>query len=133
RTNPWSGKAPPAAGTYRVIGTSAADKAWSDITSVTVTALGAGITVSISPEVASVQEEGTVAFTASVTGAPIGQSDVMWSVLEADGGTVDSSGNYVAPATEGTYHVMATSIADPSRSDTATVTVTSASSIAVSI
>src|SRR5262249_60059290 len=60
-------------------------------------------------------------------------TDVFWSVSEADGGTVDSSGNYTAPATEGTYHVVAVSVADTSQSATATVTVTSASSIAVSI
>ena len=133
-TNTWSGQAPPAAGTYRVIGTSAADKAWSDLGTPTVTALGAGITVSISPEVASVQVEGMVAFTATVTGTTNGQSaDVFWSVPEAEGGTVDSSGDYTAPDTEGTYHVVATSVADPSQSATATLTVTSAPSIVVSI
>jgi len=36
---------------------------------------------------------------------------------------VDSSGRYTAPATAGTYHVIATSVADPSARDTASVTV----------
>ncbi len=43
---------------------------------------------------------------------------------EAVGGTVDASGQYIAPGNAGTFHVVATSAADPSRSAEATVSVT---------
>src|SRR5262249_18643120 len=63
-------------------------------------------------------------FTATVSGTCCGQSTgVTWSVQEAGGGTVDSSGRYTAPATLGTYHVVATSVADPSKNAAATVSV----------
>jgi hypothetical protein len=48
---------------------------------------------------------------------------VTWSVQEQSGGTIDSSGVYTAPATEGTYRVIATSQADSTKTATATVTV----------
>jgi plastocyanin len=40
------------------------------------------------------------------------------------GGSVSASGVYTAPATGGTYHVVAASQADPSKTQSATVTVT---------
>jgi hypothetical protein len=33
---------------------------------------------------------------------------VEWKVQQTDGGQVDQQGNYVAPAAEGEYHVVAT-------------------------
>lgn len=45
---------------------------------------------------------------------------------EAGGGTITPTGLYTAPATAGTFHVVATSVADPTKSATATVTVTPA-------
>jgi hypothetical protein len=35
---------------------------------------------------------------------------VAWAVEEAHGGTIDANGNYTAPSTEGTYHVVATTL-----------------------
>ena len=57
----------------------------------------------------------TFTFSATVTGASSGQSSgVTWAVQEgAAGGTIDANGKYTAPETEGTYHVVATSVADP--------------------
>ena len=82
------------------------------------------IAVSISPHATSVQPSATTTFTASVTGTTGGQSTaVTWSVQENGGGTVNASGLYTAPATAGTYHVVATSAADTGKSDTATVSV----------
>ena len=47
-----------------------------------------------------------------------------WSVLEgASGGTITAGGVYTAPRTAGTYHVVATSAADGSRTASAAVTV----------
>ena len=67
---------------------------------------------------------GTTTFTASVVGPS--NTAVNWSVQEgASGGTITSGGLYTAPATHGTYHVVATSAADATRTATATLTVTS--------
>src|SRR5216684_484858 len=130
-----SGKytAPAKTGTFHVVATSVADTPMSDAAIVTVTSTTV-VAVSVSPHVASVLKGGAVPFTATVTGTSAGQSTaVTWSVQEAAGGTVDSSGYYVAPGTTGTYHVVATSVADTSKKDTATVTVTTTPVIVVSI
>jgi hypothetical protein len=83
-----------------------------------------GLAITLSPRVATVAAHGTVAFSAAVAGAAAGQSEeVSWKVEEAGGGSVDSSGKYTAGGAAGTYHVVATSVADASRSDAATVTV----------
>jgi hypothetical protein len=61
-------------------------------------------------------------FTALVTGTPVGT--VTWSIAEGtSGGIIDPSGTYTAPATPGTYHIMATSTADATASATAVVPV----------
>lgn len=80
-----------------------------------------GVTVSISPTSASIATGGTQPFSATVTGTT--NSAVTWS---ANGGSVSSSGLYTAPGTPGTYTVTATSVADSTKSATATVNVTSA-------
>ncbi|HQR30207.1 MAG TPA: cellulase family glycosylhydrolase [Anaeromyxobacteraceae bacterium] len=52
-----------------------------------------------------------------------------WTVQEgAAGGAVSSTGTYTAPSTPGTYHVVATSVADGTRQDVAAVTVATAAS-----
>jgi hypothetical protein len=118
--------APATPGAYHVVATSHADPAKSNSAVVTVTspATGPTIAVSVSPKTASVTMGGTLTFTATVTGTTAGQSTaVIWSVQEAGGGTVDSSGKYTAPPTAGTYHVVATAQADSSKSQAAAVTV----------
>ena len=47
-----------------------------------------------------------------------------FSVVEADGGTIDADGTYRAPAKAGTYHVVAKLVSNPSITDTSAVTVT---------
>ena len=79
------------------------------------------INVSISPTTATVKVGMTQTFTASVTGTS--NTAVSWSVAEAGGGSINSSGVYTAPSTPGTYTVMATSQRDTRRSASATVTV----------
>jgi hypothetical protein len=59
-------------------------------------------------------------FTATVTGTT--NPAVTWSVQEQAGGTV-AAGLYTAPWVNGTYHVVAKSVADPTKSATATVAV----------
>ena len=95
---------------------------------------GANITVTISPTEAQVVSGQAHDFAATVSGS--GDTDVTWSVAEgsaggkmvnrgaqAQGGTVSDMAVYVAPSTAGTYHVLATSKADTSKSATAQVTV----------
>lgn len=85
-----------------------------------------GIAVAISPMIASAAPGGTVAFDATVTGTA--DTNVTWSVEEgAAGGTVSASGLYTAPATDGSYHVLVASAANPGKTASATVTVSAAS------
>jgi len=85
---------------------------------------GQAVVVAVSPPEATVVAGGSQPFSAAVTGTVA--SGVSWSVQEgAPGGTVSVSGLYGAPASAGTFHVVATSVADPAVRGTATVTVTS--------
>jgi hypothetical protein len=60
-------------------------------------------------------------FSASFSGNP----PITWTVAEgAAGGTIDTAGNYTAPNTPGTFHVVATNTNDPTQTASATVTVT---------
>jgi hypothetical protein len=78
--------------------------------------------VQVQPASVEVGPSDAVQFGLSVT-QPQGQL-VVWSVDEPEGGSIDAQGNYTAPATEGTYHVRATSVAQPTLSGEAAVTVT---------
>jgi chitinase len=73
-------------------------------------------------------------FAATVTGAPT--SEVTWKVEEGDNageiktrgayakeGDISLYATYTAPKTPGTYHLVATSTADPSKSASAEITV----------
>jgi hypothetical protein len=80
------------------------------------------VVVAISPPALSMFTGRSQQFTANVTGA--NDPTVIWSVAETNGGSINSSGFYVAPSSGGTFHVVATSAADPSKRATAAVTVT---------
>jgi chitinase len=95
---------------------------------------GANVTITISPKEAQVVAGEAHDFSATVIGS--GDTDVTWSVQEgsaggrvvnrgakAEGGAVASMAVYVAPSTPGTYHLLATSNADKSKSDMAEVLV----------
>ena len=83
------------------------------------------VAVSVSPPSATIVVGGTQTFTASVTNTT--NTAVTWSVQGgAANGSIDAGGTYTAPGTPGTFTVVATSIADPTRSGTATVTVQAA-------
>jgi hypothetical protein len=115
--------APATAGTYHVVATSVADTSKKDTATVTVTP-PAPIAVAVSPHTVSVQPGATTTFTATASGTTGSQSTaVTWSVQESGGGTVSAAGVYTAPAAAGTYHVVATSVADTSKADSATVSV----------
>lgn len=77
------------------------------------------VDVSIKPTSVRLPAGSKQQFSATVEGAS--NTAVTWSCT---GGTITSTGLYTAPATAGTYKVTAASQAEPSRTATATVTVT---------
>jgi hypothetical protein len=79
------------------------------------------VAVTLSPVAVTLAPSASQQFVATVTGTS--NLAVTWSVDENGGGVVSSSGHYDAPAATGSYHVRATSDADPSQSAAALVTV----------
>jgi hypothetical protein len=117
--------APAQTGTHTVTATSVADTTESAKATVTVTAAPV-VSVSLSPTSASVAVGATSQFTATVQNTT--NTSVTWSVDTIAGGnatvgTVNSSGLYTAPITAGSHTVTATSVADTTKSASATVTV----------
>ena len=111
------------AGTGTVTATSVEDTTKSATAQVTVTSSGGGggggVSVSLTPATASVSVGGTQQFTANVTGS---SSGVTWTVTGAVG-TVDANGMFTATKA-GMGVVKVTSVSDPTKSATATVSVT---------
>jgi len=125
--------APNAGATCHVVATSQADVSKSASASVTVSPPQV-IAVAVSPATTSVLTGGSVTFSATVSGTTAGQSAaVTWSVPSGAGTINASTGAYVAPATAGTYVVTARSVADTSRTGTASVTVSAPPPPAVAI
>jgi hypothetical protein len=115
--------APAAAATCHVVATSHADPTRTARATVTVTAPPPVVTVSVTPGSTSAFACETASFSATVTGTS--NTAVTWSVAEAGGGTISAAGVYTAPATDGTYHVVATSVAASTSTASAAVVVTS--------
>jgi hypothetical protein len=113
--------APSTAGLFTVVATSVADSSKSDSGTVKVTVNPPLALVGVSPKSAGVMVNGTVQFTAAV--GDVNNQAVTWS---ASGGTVSPTGSYTAPSAPGTFTVTATSVADNTRTDYASVTVTTA-------
>jgi len=126
--------APQVEGIYHVLATSVANTSKSARATVFVSVRGGNgtpIAVSVSPTSAQVQAGATQTFTAVVTNSA--DQRVTWSVVESGGGSITSAGVYTAPATAGTYHVVATSVADSRRSATAEVVVLATNPVSVSV
>src|SRR5512140_2163270 len=71
------------------------------------------VSVVVAPASAALARGGTQAFSATVTAAS--DTSETWSVAEgAAAGSITAAGVYSAPSTAGTFHVVATSVADPS-------------------
>jgi len=83
---------------------------------------GIKVLVVIDPPAWNMSINETKQFTGYSTG--VFDSTVTWSVQESGGGTITTGGLYTAPATAGTYHVVARSNEDSSASQKATVVVT---------
>jgi hypothetical protein len=121
--------APNATGNHTVTATSVADSTKKASATVTVTA-PTPVAVSISPSGATLTTGGTQQFSATVTGTTT--TGVKWSVDDIAGGnsttgTISSAGLYSAPSAAGSHKVTATSVADPSKSASATVSVVASS------
>ena len=99
------------------------------------TKAAANVGITIYPTEAKVVAGKSVDFAATITGTPT--SDVTWKVEEGDNageiktrgayskeGEISLYSTYTAPKTPGTYHLVATSTADTTKSATAEITVT---------
>jgi hypothetical protein len=126
----------PTPATVTVKATSAADASKSGSASVVIQ-LASAISVNVTPSTAQVAGGGSAHFSATVTGTT--NTAVIWSVSGvgcsgAACGTISAGGLYTAPTTvpsPPSVIVKATSVAAPSQSDTATVSLTSAPTITV--
>jgi hypothetical protein len=122
----------PSPATVTVKAISVADTSVTASVTVTITAPAAPppVSVDVQPATASVQTGATQHFTATVSNAT--DTTVTWSVsgtgcAGAACGTINASGDYTAPGavpSPATVTVTATSVEDPTKSDTATVTIT---------
>ena len=133
--------APMAGGVGRVTAQSVADPAFSASATVAVagstsgsggssplggsgSSSGSVTAVIVSPSAASSATGGTLPFTAKVQGTTT-NTNVTWT---AELGTITSAGQYTAPSKAGTDVVTATSVADSTKSASATVKVTAQAS-----
>jgi hypothetical protein len=126
----------PTPASVSVQATSAAD---SSKNSVVLVMISSGISVSVAPQTMQVELGASRPFTATVNSAGNPNRSVTWVISSgacpgAACGTVDSSGMYTAPQVlfaPTTVSLTAISVADPSKSGTGTITVTSLFSLAV--
>ncbi len=119
--------APANAGTYHVKATSAADSSKSATATVTV---NNAVNVTINPSSATIPVGGSATFTATVTGTS--NTDVSWCVVESNQApllglnTVSFSATNASATPGSIYHFKATSVADPTKSAIAVITITAA-------
>ena len=118
-------KAPSATGTHTVTATSAADPTKSSSATITV---AAQVSIAISPTTSSLQGGAQQLFVAIISGTS--NTVVTWS---ASAGTIASNGTYTAPSAAGNYTVTAVSVADPTKSASAAVSVSVPQAIAVRV
>jgi len=119
----------PAGGTVQVTATSHADSSKSGTVRATISS---DISVSLSPGTSNVELGSTQSFHASITSNGRPDPTIRWSVSGSacpnSCGTIDGGGKYTAPQdlpNAANVTVTATSVADPSRQNSASVTVTS--------
>src|SRR5579871_130764 len=82
----------------------------------------APVAIGLTPGTAALTVGQSQPFAATVTNSS--NTAVRWSIQEAAGGTITASGVYTAPMKSGTYHVIATSVADPTKTASAAITAT---------
>jgi hypothetical protein len=88
--------------------------------------------ISVYPVSLTIVAEAQQTFTAFGVRDP---SDLSWSIVEGDdvGGTVDSTGNYTAPSSAGSYHLKVALNSDPSVSTLVPIIVTMNDAVSVSV
>jgi hypothetical protein len=126
----------PSPASVSVQATSVADPSKSSTVVVTIQS---DVSVTISPDTAPVELGAAQPFAATVNSAGNPNRSVLWSLSGAACGaglcgSVDPSGNYTAPQilpASASVSLMATSVADPSKSVAAAITITSTFSLAV--
>ncbi len=119
----------PSGGTVQVTATSHADSSKSGAASVSVSS---DVSISLSPNVASVELGAKQTIQASIHSQGLPDPAIRWSVAGPSCpnscGTVDANGAYTAPQilpTSAAVNLTATSISDPSKQSTASLTITS--------
>jgi hypothetical protein len=81
------------------------------------------VTLQLTPGTSSLVVGGSQTFSATVSNST--NTGVLWSVQEgAAGGSISASGVYTAPLKAGSYHVVATSMADATATASASITAT---------
>ncbi|MDE3246602.1 MAG: Ig-like domain-containing protein, partial [Acidobacteriota bacterium] len=120
--------APAAAGAFTVRATSDADATKSGTANITVTA-PTGITIALSPTAPNLGVGGMVVFSATVTGSS--NQNATWTVISGSAaGSIpagpSATATFTAGSTAGSCQVKATSMADPTKTATAMVTITAA-------
>ncbi len=117
--------APNDSGTFHIMATSAADPTQHAVVTVSVNF----VMLEVSPGYGDMEPGTSYQFSGSVTGSV--NKEILWTVMEgAVGGTITSSGLYTAPMSEGVFHLVAASAANPLITFTAHVSV---SNLAVAI
>jgi hypothetical protein len=111
------------AGAFHVIATSRANPAASGAAAVTVPMPQ----ITIDPVAVTLRPDGMRTFAATVS--RLTNTGVNFTIQEPAGGLVNSVGLYTAPTATGFYHVVATSADETTVSASATVTVTTSSSV----
>jgi hypothetical protein len=109
--------------TLKAVATDALNQSASASLMVTVSNTVPVISVSVSPLTASLVASQTLQFTPAVTGTT--NQQVTWSIVPAGMGSISAAGLYTAPASIVTQQIVtirATSVADPTKSASATVT-----------
>ncbi len=79
------------------------------------------ISITLSPSEITIFDATDAQFSATVLGSD--NTDVKWSLLEKVSGLLDDNGLFTAPSNAGVYHVRVASVADSTKTATATVKV----------
>ncbi len=135
----------PSANPVALVATSNADPSRSGSAAITITPASGALSVAIFPSYAFVAPSGEspsqLQFSAQITGGSSGNTSVTWSVQSGVAGsgcggtacgTIDSTGVYTAPSlapSPNSVAVIATSVANPSQSATASVSISSGPTI----
>ena len=101
--------------------TDASASATVTVTAPVTSSIAPTVSVSVNPGSTTVQMQGSVQFTASVSGST--NTAVTWT---AGLGSISASGLYTAPSSSGTDTIIATSQADPTKAASASVTIQAA-------